>query len=147
MSADFGTRYRAIYLGSDPERGPLIAVASPLPAPLLADLQAELGSLPRQHIARESEIAIALRLLRGADETFSKVQDGVAGVPLLGDMLIEQGLLQRSVFESSMRTYRPDRHGRVGDYLVEQGVILRDVIERVVEQQHLMHAELSRARA
>ena len=71
----------------------------------------------------------------------------MAGVPLLGDMLIEQGLLQRSVFESSMRTYRPDRHGRVGDYLVEQGVILRDVIERVVEQQHLMHAELSRARA
>ena len=147
VSADFGTRYRAVYLGSNPERGPLIAVASPLPAPLLADLQAELGSLPRQHIARESEIAIALRLLRGADETFSKVQDGVAGVPLLGDMLIEQGLLQRTVFESSMRTYRPDRHGRVGDYLVEQGVILRDVIERVVEQQHLMHAELSRPRS
>ena len=147
VSADFGTRYRAVYLGSDPERGPLIAVASPLPARLLADLQAEIGSLPRQHIARESEIAIALRLLRGADETFSKVQNGVAGVPLLGDMLIEQGLLQRTVFESSMRTYRPDRHGRVGDYLVEQGVILRDVIERVVEQQHLMHAELSRARS
>jgi adsorption protein B len=147
VSADFGTRYRAVYLGSDPERGPLIAVASPLPASLLADLQVELGSLPRQHIARESEIAIALRLLRGADETFSKVQDGVAGVPLLGDMLIEQGLLQRTVFESSMRTYRPDRHGRVGDYLVEQGVILRDVIERVVEQQHLMHAELSRAQS
>ena len=147
VSADFGTRYRAVYLGSDPERGPLIAVASPLPATLLADLQVELGSLPRQHIARESEIAIALRLLRGADETFSKVQDGVAGVPLLGDMLIEQGLLQRSVFESSMQTYRPDRHGRVGDYLVEQGVIVRDVIERVVEQQHLMHAELSRARS
>ena len=147
VSADFGTRYRAVYLGSDPERGPLIAVASPLPAHLLADLQAEIGSSPRQHIARESEIAIALRLLRGADETFSKVQNGVAGVPLLGDMLIEQGLLQRTVFESSMRTYRPDRHGRVGDYLVEQGVILRDVIERVVEQQHLMHAELSRARS
>ncbi|MBC7548475.1 MAG: glycosyl transferase family protein [Polaromonas sp.] len=147
VSADFGTRYRAVFLGSDPERGPLIAVASPLPASLLADLQAELGSLPRQHIARESEIAIALRLLRGADETFSKVQDGVTGVPLLGDMLIEQGLLQRSVFESSMRTYRSDHHGRVGDYLVEQGVILRDVIERVVAQQHLMHAELSRAQA
>ena len=146
VSPDFGTRYRAIYLGSDPERGPLIAVASPLPIALLDELQVELGAAPRQHIARESEIAIALRLVRGVEKSFAIVEDGTGGVPLLGDMLIEQGLLQRSVFESSMRTYRPERHGRVGDYLVEQGVILRDVIERVVAQQHLMHAELARAR-
>jgi adsorption protein B len=146
VSPDFGTRYRAIYLGADPQRGPLVAVASPLPLPMLQEMQAELGSIPRQHIARESEIAIALRLVRGVENSFATVEDGTAGVPLLGDMLIEQGLLKRSVFESSMRSYRPDRHGRVGDYLVEQGVILRDVIERVVAQQHLMHAELARAR-
>lgn len=144
VPADFGTRYRAIYLGTDPKRGPLIAVASPLSAPLLADVQTSLGLLPRQHIARESEIAVALRLMRGAEDTFVKVQDGTTGVPLLGDMLIEQGLVQRTVFEASMRTYRSDRHGRVGDYLVEQGVIERNAIERVVEQQRLIHAELSR---
>lgn len=147
VSSDFGTRYRAVYLGADEERGPLVAVASPLPLAWLEELKAQLGVAPRQHIARESEIAIALRLIRGVEESFASVEDGTTGVPLLGDMLIEQRLLERSVFESSMRSYRPDRHGRVGDYLVEEGVILRDVVERVVMQQRLMHAELTRARA
>ncbi len=59
-------------------------------------------------------------------------------------MLIEQGLLRRDLFEDAMETYRPDRHGRIGDYLVERGVILREVIERVVEQQNLLHAAMSR---
>ena len=43
-----------------------------------------------------------------------------------------------------MQAYRPQSHGRVGDYLVDQGILMREVIERVVEQQRLMHAELAR---
>lgn len=145
LPLDFGTRYRAVYIGRDVQDRPLLAVASPIPGEALAEAQALLGTLPRQRIARESEIAIALRLLRGSNETFEKVKNGIAGVPLLGDMLIEQGLLKRAAFESAMQTYRPDQHGRVGDYLVQQGVILRDVIERVVTQQRLMHEEVWRA--
>lgn len=145
LPLDFGTRYRAVYIGRDVQNRPLLAVASPIPDEALAEVQVLLGKLPGQRIARESEIAIALRLLRGASETFEKVQNGVAGVPLLGDMLIEQGLIKRAVFESAMQTYRPDQHGRVGDYLVQQGVILRHVMERVVSQQRLMHEEVWRA--
>ena len=96
---------------------------------------------------RESEISIALRMLRSGEGSFKTVVDGSAGVPLLGDMLIEQGLLKRGIFETAMERYRPDRHGRIGDYLVQQGVILREVIDRVVGQQRLMHAELARSRS
>ena len=142
----FGTRMRVVAIGVDAANRPLLAVASPLPEGLLMELQGALGAVPRQRIVRESEIAIALRLLRGAEDNFLKIQDGAAGVPLLGDMLIEQGLLSRDVFGSAMEIYRPHLHGRVGDYLVNHGVILREVMERVVDQQRLMHLELARAR-
>lgn len=145
VSSDFGTRYRAVYLGNNAAGSPVLAVASPLPAEVMPELQAIFGTLPHQRIVRESEISIALRLISGGKESFNTLKNGLSGVPLLGDMLIEQGLLQRDVFESAMTRYRPDHHGRVGDYLVEQGVILRDVVERVVGQQRLMYAELSRA--
>ncbi|RYF40358.1 MAG: hypothetical protein EOO25_12785, partial [Comamonadaceae bacterium] len=56
----------------------------------------------------------------------------VAG-PLLGDMLIDRGLLKREVFEGAMRSYRPDRHGRIGDFLVESRVIPREIVEEVVQ--------------
>lgn len=146
VAPDFGTRYRAVYIGVDAAGRPLLAVASPLPAAQLMELEIVFGSAPRQRIVRESEISIALRLLAGEKDSFSSVNQMAASVPLLGDMLIEQGLLQRGVFDDAMQSYRPNLHGRVGDYLVQQGVILRDVIERVVDEQRLMHAELSRAR-
>lgn len=145
VAPDFGTRYRAVYIGMDEHERPLLAMASALPDAALDELGAWFGVRPRQHIVRESEISIALRLLSGTSGSFSALGKGNAGVPLLGDMLIEQGLLKRKVFEEAMETYRPDRHGRVGDYLVRCEVIRRDVIERVVAQQKLMHAALSRA--
>jgi adsorption protein B len=144
---ELGTRYRAVYVGLDVAQRPLLAVASALGDDAMAELEATFGAPPRLRIARESEIAIALRILSGQSGGFGAVSDGTAGIPLLGDMLIEQGLLKRKVFEDAMQTYRPDRHGRVGDYLVQQGVIVREVVERVVDQQRLMHAELGRARA
>jgi adsorption protein B len=144
LPAETGTRYRAIYIGVDRQLLPLLAVASPLSAEALGELEALLGAAPQQRIARESEIAIALRLVRGADVRFGGVKDSSAGVPLLGDALIDQGLLRRDVFDAAMQAYRPDKHGRVGDYLVEQGVIPREVIERVVRQQHKPRTEQAR---
>lgn len=142
LQPDFGTRYRAVYLGLDAEQRPQLALASPLSEAMLAELETTFGKPPRQCIVRESEIAIALRLLRGADDNFAELENGGKGVPLLGDMLIEQGLLKRDVFEAAMQAYRPHQHGRVGDYLVEQGVIGRDVIERVVNQQRRLNQQM-----
>ncbi|MES2972732.1 MAG: glycosyl transferase family protein [Pseudomonadota bacterium] len=144
VPAEFGIRHRAIYMGVDAAGIPLLAVASPLAEASLQEMAGVFGAPPAQRIVRESEIAVALRLLRGAGDSFIPLDKSAAGVPLLGDMLIEQGLLRRDLFEDAMETYRPDRHGRIGDYLVERGVILREVIERVVEQQNLLHAAMSR---
>lgn len=147
LPLDFGTRFRTVYIGVDAANQPLLAVSSPLSEASLVELGAFFGVVPVQRIVRESEIAIALRLLRGGNEKFGNAKDAGTGVPLLGDALIEQGLLKRDVFETAMHTYRPAEHGRVGDYLVQQGVILREVIERVVGQQRQIHAELLRGQA
>lgn len=141
---DFGTRFRAVYIGLDPGQRPILAVATPVAEDTMAELVEIFGTDPLIRIVRESELTIALRLLSGVNDSFSKLDSGVAGVPLLGDMLVEQGLLKRKVFEDAMQAYRPQSHGRVGDYLVDQGILMREVIERVVEQQRLMHAELAR---
>jgi adsorption protein B len=143
LSPEMGTRYRAIYIGADEGGRPLLAVVSPLTDESLAELTAVFGSEPRQLIGRESEITVALRQLTGGSAQFTSVVEGNTGAPLLGDMLIKQGLLKRGVFDAAMQLYRPDRHGRVGDYLVQQGVITREVVERVVKQQRVLQAELS----
>ena len=135
LPQSIGTRYRAIYLGLNAEQQPVIAVASPLSAEALSELQPMLGAIPLQRIVRESELVVALRMQSGAHASYANIDDGSAGVPLLGDMLIEEGLIRREVFMTAMRDYRPQLHGRIGDYLVERGVILRDVIEKVVTQQ------------
>jgi adsorption protein B len=145
---EFGTRYRAVSLGIDAAKRPVLAVASPLSPESLAEIEQMLGTPPRQRIVRESEVTIALRLLRGGEGSFAELKDGGgAAVPLLGDVLIEQGLVHRDVFVAAMQAYRPEQHGRVGDYLVEQGVIPREVIEQVVNQQRSMQAERSKAQA
>jgi adsorption protein B len=59
-----------------------------------------------------------------------------ASAPLLGDLLIEMGLLDRDVFNDAMLHYRPQHHGRIGDYLVDIGVLPRATIEQAVARQH-----------
>ena len=135
LPAYFSSRYRAIYLGLDAAQQPLLAVASPLTPTDLAEITTLLGAAPLLRIVRESEIVVALRLQSGVHGSFANIDDGSAGVPLLGDMLIEQALIKREVFDAAMQAYRPQLHGRVGDYLVECQVIRRDVIERVVSHQ------------
>jgi len=93
---------------------------------------------PLQRIAREGEIAVALRLLREGRSGAS--HQAVPTGPLLGDMLIERGLLRKDVYDTAMRDYRPDKHGRIGDYLVDRRVIPRDVVEQVVQDQRKFFA-------
>lgn len=138
LPADVAIRHRAIPLGLNKAGGPVLAVASPLSQEALTELSQLLQTQPLQRIAREGEIAVALRMLReGSSATAQAIPSG----PLLGDMLIERGLLQRNVFDDAMREYRPDKHGRIGDYLVDRRVIPRDVVEQVVQEQRKFFAE------
>ncbi len=63
------------------------------------------GRVPRQFVARESEIASGLRLLSEAPDQFTTAEHG--NVPLLGDVLMDHGLVKRADFEHAIADYRP----------------------------------------
>jgi adsorption protein B len=133
MPAELAIRHRAIHMGLNKNNRPIVAVTSPLSEAAIAEITQALGAEPVQRIAREGELAIALRLLR--EDTADTKAPAVPTGPLLGDMLIERGLLRREAFESAMQDYKPAQHGRIGDYLVDRKVISREVLEQVVQEQ------------
>ncbi|HEX2543793.1 MAG TPA: glycosyl transferase family protein, partial [Ramlibacter sp.] len=133
MPVDLAVRHRAVHMGLNKHNRPILAVTSPLTEPQLAEITERIGQEPVQRIAREGELAMALRLLR--DDTQDAKATAVPTGPLLGDMLIERGLLRRDEFDSAMQAYKPNEHGRIGDYLVERGVIAREMLEQVVQEQ------------
>ncbi|MCD5976532.1 MULTISPECIES: glycosyl transferase family protein [Pseudomonas] len=132
LADEFALRWRAVPVGLSPEGRQQIAVASPLSAEGLEQVSAQLGSEPVQLIARESEIINQLRQLDAPDDRALPH----ASAPLLGDLLIEMGLLDRNVFNDAMLHYKPQQHGRIGDYLVDIGVLPRATIEQAVARQH-----------
>lgn len=138
LSIDLCTQYRTLHLGAGANGAPTLAVASPLSQQGLQQLTDVLGREPLQCIAREGEIAAGLRLLRGESAAFGVAGTTAPAVPLLGDLLIDSGLIKRKVFEATMERYRPQRDGRIGDFLVNEGVISRDVIEKAVAKQRLL---------
>jgi adsorption protein B len=135
LTSEFALRWRAIPLGPNGEGREQIAVANPLSDEGLQQVSAELGGEPVQLIARESEILALLRQLPARNG--HAVPN--ASAPLLGDLLIEMGLLDRDQFSRAMLQYRPQHHGRIGDYLVDSGVLPRATIEQVVARQHNLY--------
>jgi len=138
-------RHRTVHIGRNKAGRPILAVSSPITEDALKEITAALGEAPVQRVARDGELAIALRLLRDVDAGHPGASAAVPVGPLLGDMLIERGLLKRDQFEDAMRDYRPEQHGRIGDYLVERQVIVRDVLEQVVQEQRRVFAEAGHA--
>ena len=131
LAEEYWLRWRVVPLAIDVQGRHEIAVASPLTAEGLQQITEQMGAEPVQLIARESEIVDQLRRL-----------EVVAGrplpsaTPLLGDLLIDKGLLDRATFNRAMLQYRPHVHGRIGDYLVDSGVLARETIEQAVASQH-----------
>ncbi len=123
---------RAIYLGNNDQGKPMLGVTSPLAPESLNQINHLLGSSPLQYIVRESEIDAALLLLSKESGPLSTKVAAPPKTPLLGDLLIERGLIDHQVFEDALEKYQPQHHGRIGDYLVNEGIIDRDAIEQVV---------------
>ena len=129
---EFILRWRTVPLTPSEQGQPRIAVTSPLSHEGLQQISAQLGTAPLQLIARESEINAQLRQIGSAESH----QQPAEGAPLLGDLLIEAGLIDRQIFDHAMLNYQPQHHGRIGDYLVDLGVLPRTTIEQVVARQH-----------
>ncbi len=132
LADEFALRWRVVPLGNDVHGQPQVAVASPLSPEALQQVSEQLGGEPVQMIARESEIVAHLRLLNSSQGQLPLDSH----TPLLGDLLIESGQLDRNVFNNAMLHYRPQEHGRIGDYLVDIGVLPRATIEQAVARQH-----------
>ncbi len=139
LPLELAIRHRVVHIGANKHDRPVLAVTSPLSEAALADITQGMGVEPVQRIAREGELAVALRLLRDAQQG-GKSGGAVPTGPLLGDMLIERGLLRRDQFEGAMQEYKPNEHGRIGDYLVQRGVIAREMLEQVVQEQRSFFA-------
>lgn len=129
LPLDAAVRFRVLAIGPGEDGRPMLATASPLRPEATEALGTILGGDFIQVIARESEIAAGLRLLRGDATALDEVAAGRA-VPLLGDVLIENQLIDRSAFDRAMSLYRPDQHGRIGDFLVRSGVL---TVEKLAE--------------
>jgi len=124
-------RTRSAAIGRDDSGAIVLAVSRPLSDEDLAELTAQAGRAPVQKIVRESEIAAALRLLRGG-----QAAAGVSTPPLLGDILIDRGHVRREAFEEAMRSYQPERHGRIGERLLQLGVITNEALMDAVAVQN-----------
>jgi adsorption protein B len=131
LPLDLCVRYRCVPIGPNAAGAPCVAVEGPLRGEEMVALAAAFGQPPVQCVARESEIAAALRLLTGATETF----EGHVARPLLGDVLIGLGLVQRDAFEAAMVDYKPERDGRIGEHLLHRGVVTADALRRGLEAQ------------
>jgi len=138
---------RVLCIGDNAQGKPMVGVASPLSAESLQHLTTVLACEPVQYIARESEIVAGLRLLRGDHGAFSASDEKALQTPLLGDLIIERGLVQRQTFEKVLIRYRSQSHGRIGDFLVTEGIISRDEIEKVVVEQRQLHFASLRSQA
>jgi adsorption protein B len=130
-------RNRVVSIGRTPQGVPCIAVASPLAPEDLADLADAEGQVPEQFVVRENEIAAALRLLTVNLDTFSGPEHAV---PLLGDLLIERGMVARDAFDAAMADYHPERDGRIGDHLLERRVVTADVLRAALQEQRRLMA-------
>lgn len=129
LPAEVCIRWRIAAIGQTPA-SLSIATASALSQETIDEITRITGLPITQYIVRESEIREALRLLSGAP-----IHNSTA--PLLGDILIELGLVDRIHFDAALALYRPQRDGRIGDFLVGRGVVSQEHIERAVQEQRL----------
>lgn len=127
FSLDHCIQLRALPLFDEPQYAIHLAVAAPLSYPALTQIQALGYASIQQFIVRESEIAHGLRMLRGAADP-----GPVQRVPLLGDILVEHGLIARQDFENALAGYRSDTEGLIGEYLVRCGVLSPEALVRAL---------------
>ena len=149
---DLCSRLRVLPVGLDDHHRPVLAVAGPPPADVLMELTAALGGTPVLRIARESEIRAGLRhwrlgLANSVGDAVTTVEGELPGTsqaaPLLGDLLIRSGAIQKVQFEEALSRYSPSMHGRIGEYLVREGVVSMRVVESMLGDQREFDANTS----
>lgn len=134
LPLDSAIRWRVLALPESTADLLYLAVAAPLPEQALTELRQQDGRKIRQAIVRESDIVHGLRQLRGVPEV-----EGEPETPLLGDVLVENGLVTRERFERALESYRSDEDGLIGAYLVRSGVLTQDALDKALALRQALH--------
>jgi adsorption protein B len=134
LAVDLCVRLRLAPFGRTDDGRLRIAAVGPLHDLEFREITRHLRHAPDMHVARESEIAAALRLMRGDEGAFDAVASG-STIRLLGDLLIERGAVRRDVLRNVLDEYKPEAHGRIGHFLVERGIVTAAVVDAVVDFQ------------
>ncbi|MGX1307588.1 adsorption protein B [Amorphus suaedae] len=114
-----------------------LAITGPLSPDHERELAEHLPDGYALNIATESEVTSALRILSGGDAPI----DDQPATPLLGELLIESGLISPFDLDLAIAAYDPGRHGKIGEFLVERGLLTPELLARAVaEQQRLFEA-------
>ena len=127
LPVQLSVRARAVATGVFNGR-PVLAVSAPLDPAIVTSLTETLGVEPVQTVVRDSELAAALRLLRGEDE------HAAARVPLLGDLLAAGMGVERARFERALADYTT-ADGRIGEHLVRKGVVTPAALATALAEQ------------
>ncbi len=127
--------HRVLLQGEDSAGRAILLIAGPLTEPALADLRARLGKPLAQHVVRERDIAGGLQLLRERLGSPARAPAETPATPLLGELMIEAGFVQRDRFEAALQDYRPGEDGRIGDYMVAREVISPQALSRALDMQ------------
>ena len=136
LPLELSVRWRVLPLPDG--EGPKIRLAAARPLPELAkdQIRAALGYMPREFIVRDRDVRAGLRILTEKDEDRANETQGLdTGVPLLGELIVEQGHMSQQALDAAMMHYAPERDGPVGGYLVAQDIINHDVLERALGEQ------------
>ncbi|WP_374309479.1 glycosyl transferase family protein [Methylocella sp.] len=109
------------------------AIAFPLSDDAQSELLALLGEEPRLRVARESEVAAALRLIGGDADAFADI--AFAREPLIGDVLIQAGLVELAKLDEAFEDYEPERDGSMGAHLMRCGALSSAVLRAALERR------------
>ncbi|PYE87865.1 glycosyl transferase family protein [Phyllobacterium leguminum] len=137
---ELSVRWRVLALPDDEDGKVRLATAMPLPQVAETQIREALGYMPPLYIARDRDITAGLRILTQIDVSTQKSPLG-AHIPLLGDLIIEQGFISRQAFDKAMMKYSPERDGLIGSYLVAKKIINQEMLQCTLDEQRRLAAQ------
>jgi adsorption protein B len=141
LPADLCVRLRLLPIGLTDTGQIIIAVAAPLAEDELEEITTHLSRKLAQQIARESDITCGLRLLRGNDECLEAGPHW--SVPLLGDLMVENGFVEPETLKAVLKQYEPSKDGLLGDFLVKRGILTPECLLKALEKQESLKGQVN----
>ena len=112
-----------------------LATAFPLSSQALRTIADQLGYQPRQFIVLDRVIAAGLHLLAARYREDGGEHATGEGVPLLGEILVNEGLISNAALQAALAVYDPQRDGQIGAYLVSHDLVFKSAVDKALEEQ------------